>query len=59
MNHLAHLFLAREGTESLFGQLAGDFVKGPRGDRLTPGHRAGIQHQRPLAAVTHSQPSGA
>lgn len=57
MNHLAHLFLAREGTESLIGNLAGDFVKGPLGDRFTPGIRAGIQQHRAIDAFTDSHPS--
>ena len=57
MNHLAHLFLAREGTESLIGNLAGDFVKGPLGDRFTPGIRGGIQQHRAIDAFTDSHPS--
>jgi acyl carrier protein phosphodiesterase len=57
MNHLAHLFLAREGTESLIGNLAGDFVKGPLGDRFTPGIREGIRQHRSIDAFTDSHPS--
>jgi acyl carrier protein phosphodiesterase len=57
MNHLAHLFLARDGTESLIGNLAGDFVKGPLADRFTPGIRAGIQQHRAIDAFTDSHPS--
>lgn len=52
MNHLAHLFLASPGTESLIGNLAGDFVKGPLGDRFTPGIRAGIAQHRRIDAFT-------
>lgn len=59
MNHLAHLFLAAPGTESLIGNLAGDFVKGPLGDRFTPGIRAGIQQHRGIDAFTDSHPSAA
>jgi acyl carrier protein phosphodiesterase len=57
MNHLAHLFLAREGTESLIGNLAGDFVKGPLGDRFTDGIRSGIQQHRAIDAYTDAHPS--
>ncbi len=57
MNHLAHLFLARDGTESLIGNLAGDFVKGALGDRFTPGIRGGIQQHRAIDAFTDSHPS--
>lgn len=57
MNHLAHLFLAAPGAESLIGNLAGDFVKGPLADRFTPGIRAGIQQHRRIDAFTDSHPS--
>lgn len=57
MNHLAHLLLAAPGTESLIGNLAGDFVKGPLGDRFTPAVRAGIQQHRRIDALTDSHPS--
>lgn len=56
MNHLAHLFLASPGTESLIGNLAGDFVKGPLGDRFTPGIRAGIAQHRSIDAFTDEHP---
>ena len=47
MNFLAHLFLADRDAESLIGNLAGDFVKGPLHDRFTPRIREGImQHRR-------------
>ncbi|GAC1436703.1 MAG: ACP phosphodiesterase [Thermoanaerobaculia bacterium] len=47
MNFLAHLFLAGTSAESLLGNLAGDFVKGARGDRFTAGVREGIiEHRR-------------
>jgi acyl carrier protein phosphodiesterase len=57
MNHLAHLFLAREGTESLIGNLAGDFVKGPLGERFTPGIREGIRQHRAIDAFTDTHPA--
>lgn len=56
MNHLAHLFLASPGTESLIGNLAGDFVKGPLGDRFTPAIRAGIAQHRCIDAFTDGHP---
>ena len=57
MNHLAHLFLAALDAESLIGNLAGDFVKGPLGERFTPGIRAGIAQHRRIDAFTDSHPS--
>jgi acyl carrier protein phosphodiesterase len=57
MNHLAHLFLASPGTESLIGNLAGDFVKGPLGDRFTEGIREGIRQHRRIDAFTDAHPS--
>lgn len=52
MNHLAHLFLASPGVESLIGNLSGDFVKGPLGERFTPAIRAGIMQHRRIDAFT-------
>ncbi|HEX7153749.1 MAG TPA: ACP phosphodiesterase [Thermoanaerobaculia bacterium] len=57
MNHLAHLFLASPGTESLIGNLAGDFVKGPLGDRFTEGIRGGIRQHRGIDAFTDAHPA--
>lgn len=57
MNHLAHLFLAQPGEDSLIGNIAGDFVKGPLHDRFTPGIRAGIQAHRAIDAFTDAHPS--
>jgi len=54
MNHLAHLFLAGDSAESLIGNLAGDFVKGPLGDRFPPGIHGGIMHHRRVDAFTDS-----
>jgi acyl carrier protein phosphodiesterase len=52
MNFLAHLFLAGDTPESLIGNLAGDFVKGPLHDRFTPGIRAGIMAHRKIDSFT-------
>jgi acyl carrier protein phosphodiesterase len=57
MNHLAHLFLAGTTAESLIGNLAGDFVKGPLNDRFTPAIREGIQQHRRIDAFTDAHPS--
>jgi acyl carrier protein phosphodiesterase len=56
MNHLAHLFLAAPTPESLIGNLAGDFVKGPLGDRFPPAIRDGIRQHRSIDAFTDSHP---
>lgn len=57
MNHLAHLFLADPAPESLIGNLAGDFVKGPlHGDRFRPAIRDGILQHRRIDAFTDSHP---
>src|SRR2546428_5021455 len=55
VNYLAHLFLAGDSAESLIGNLAGDFVKGPiRGsDAISEGIR---QHRR-VDAFTDTHPS--
>ncbi len=58
MNYLAHLLLAGSSTESLIGNLAGDFVKGPlREDVFTPAIRAGILQHRKIDAFTDSHPA--
>jgi acyl carrier protein phosphodiesterase len=57
MNYLAHLFLASPTPESLIGNLAGDFVKGPLGDRFPEGIRAGIVQHRRIDAFTDAHPS--
>ena len=56
MNYLAHLFLARDEAESLVGNLAGDFVKGPLHDQFTPGIREGIMQHRHIDAFTDTHP---
>lgn len=57
MNHLAHLYLAGDDDESLIGNIAGDFVKGPLGDRFAPGIRGGILAHRRIDGFTDSHPS--
>lgn len=57
VNHLAHLFLAGHSPESLIGNLSGDFVKGPLGDRFPPAIRDGIAQHRRIDAFTDEHPS--
>ena len=57
MNYLAHLFLAEPTAESLIGNLAGDFVKGPLGDRFPPAIAEGIRQHRRIDAFTDAHPS--
>ena len=56
MNYLAHLFLADDSAESLIGNLAGDFVKGPLRDQFTAGIREGIMKHRRIDAFTDTHP---
>jgi acyl carrier protein phosphodiesterase len=56
LNYLAHLFLADQTPESLIGNLAGDFVKGPIGERFPPAIAAGIRHHRRVDAFTDAHP---
>jgi acyl carrier protein phosphodiesterase len=56
VNYLAHLLLARDSAESLIGNLAGDFVKGPLRDQFTPGIRDGIMQHRRVDAFTDTHP---
>lgn len=56
MNYLAHLFLAEDSAESLIGNLAADFVKGPLRDQFTPGIREGIRQHRRIDAFTDTHP---
>jgi acyl carrier protein phosphodiesterase len=61
MNHLAHFFLAGDDPESLIGNQAGDFVKGPfhgrPGDRFPRGIHEGIMQHRRIDAFTDSHPA--
>jgi len=55
---LAHLFLATPPTpDSLIGNLAGDFVKGPLRDRFPSAIAAGIAQHRRIDAFTDAHPS--
>ena len=55
MNYLAHLFLAGDTAESMIGNLAGDFVKGPI--HGTDAVSDGIRHHRRIDAFTDTHPS--
>jgi acyl carrier protein phosphodiesterase len=58
VNHLAHLFLAGDvSAEWLIGNLAGDFVKGPLGDRFPRAIHDGIMQHRRIDAFTDSHPA--
>lgn len=57
MNHLAHLFLAAPGEDSLIGNLAGDFVKGPLHERFPAAIAAGIMQHRRVDAFTDAHPA--
>ena len=59
MNHLAHLFLAGSETESLIGNIAGDFVKGPLRDRFPAAIAAGIVQHRKIDSFTDAHPAAA
>ncbi len=54
MNYLAHLFLSPDDPESLIGNLAGDFVKGPI--RQHDGISEGIRQHRRIDAFTDTHP---
>lgn len=56
MNYLAHLFLAGPSAESLIGNLAGDFVKGPLHDEFPPPVADGIRMHRKIDAFTDAHP---
>jgi acyl carrier protein phosphodiesterase len=57
LNHLAHLFLAEPTADSLIGNLAGDFVKGPLGDRFPPAIAEGIRQHRRIDTFTDAHPA--
>ena len=57
MNYLAHLFLAGPSAESLLGNLAGDFVKGPLHERFPPEIAAGIRMHRKIDEFTDTHPA--
>ena len=57
MNHLAHLFLASPGSDSLLGNLSGDFVKGALDGRFSAGIARGILQHRRIDAFTDGHPA--
>jgi acyl carrier protein phosphodiesterase len=57
MNHLAHLFLASPGSDSLLGNLCGDFVKGSIDGRFSEGVRRGIAQHRHIDEFTDTHPA--
>ncbi len=56
MNYLAHLYLADNDTESLLGNLMGDFVKGHVDGHLSPAIQQGIALHRKIDAFTDVHP---
>ncbi|MHB0969864.1 MAG: acyl carrier protein phosphodiesterase [Thermoanaerobaculia bacterium] len=54
MNHLAHLFLARDEPVVVLGNLAGDFVHGRLGGRFDPRLEEGIRMHRRVDSFTDS-----
>ena len=57
MNHLAHLFLASPGSDSLLGNLSGDFVKGALDGKVSAGIAQGIRQHRRIDAFTDRHPA--
>lgn len=57
MNYLAHIFLAGDTAESIIGNLAGDFVKGPLPGPWEPEIARGIMEHRKIDAFTDAHPS--
>jgi acyl carrier protein phosphodiesterase len=57
MNYLAHLFLAKDSTESLIGNMMGDFVKGSiQGKYHNKEIEKGIQLHRKVDCFTDAHP---
>ena len=54
MNYLAHLYLAEDSQESIFGSILGDFVKGAIGDRYPREVRQAIKLHRSIDVFTDS-----
>ena len=57
MNYLAHIFLAGDTAESIIGNLAGDFVKGPLPGPFEPEIARGILEHRKIDTFTDSHPA--
>ena len=56
MNYLAHLYLADEQPDAVIGALAGDFIKGPVPNDLSPTMRHAVWQHRRIDAYTDSHP---
>ncbi|VAW57558.1 Acyl carrier protein phosphodiesterase [hydrothermal vent metagenome] len=57
MNYLAHLFLSEQNSESLLGNLLGDFVKGKNYNNLSDSVIKGIDNHRIIDKFTDSHQS--
>lgn len=56
MNYLAHLYLAKDSTESMIGGILGDFVKGSRKEQYPEQIQKGIELHRKIDSYTDSHP---
>ncbi len=56
MNYLIHIFLAGDDSESLVGNMMGDFVKGRLDERYPPGVRRGIEMHRKIDSFAAGNP---
>lgn len=54
MNYLVHLYLSDGSGGGLLGNLMGDFVKGPLGDRYPADIKSGIEQHRLIDAFAQS-----
>ena len=56
MNYLAHLYLAKDSTESMIGGILGDFVKGSGKEQYPDKIKKGIELHRKIDSYTDSHP---
>lgn len=56
MNYLAHIFLAQPNTESVCGNLMGDFMQGVTLDKLPEPVARGVQNHRLVDRFTDAHP---
>ncbi|MGD2096660.1 MAG: ACP phosphodiesterase [Desulfobacterales bacterium] len=56
MNYLAHLYLAKDSTETMIGGILGDFVKGSAKDKYPHKIKKGIELHRKIDSYTDSHP---
>lgn len=56
MNYLAHLYLAKDSTETMIGGILGDFVKGGAKDQYPHKIKKGIELHRKIDSYTDSHP---